>query len=1062
MIPPAALRYLPPAALALGALAFAWLLRFAVRRAGAHRRPILLAWMIAGALPALYVGLVWCGLLSDAYLRLARPWATLLALGGTSFIAIRLAGFASSATRQAPWRARLMDLLTAGAAFMAAMAAAGPELGRPLDRLTILIAVDRSRSVDLVPNAERRIKQELAVAELGMREDDRIATIAFAADAATEDPPRPRSQLGAPQRAALGRDGTDLAAGIRRALAEVPSDSAARVVLLTDGVATRGDTMAAAAAALAADLPIDVVPLEQRLVPDIRVVALRAPGRADEGEALDLRLVTSSPAPAQIEIRLRRDGELIARADAAISAGEDVLRLREEAPGPGLHRYDVEITAKDPRLDEAAEDNAGSAFVRVRGPAAALVLEGDAGQGAFIARSLEGAAFRVDQGNTTSVPPDLGGLAGYDVVILSDVRASDLSPGQIEALASYVRDLGGGLVLMGGDRSMGPGGYSKTALEEVSPVSFDLKQERRRGSLAEVIGIDISGSMAASAGKHTKLELANEAAARSAALLGPGDMLGVAHVDTAVLWSVPLAFVTDKAAIEKAICGVGPGGGGIIVDITLDAAYAALDKAKVNLKHTLLFADGADAENMAGCRTKVEAALHRGITTSVVALGNGDDVPELEVLSRIGNGRFYLIEDAGRLPAVFAQETILAARSAIVEKDFAVAQGVPSPVTAGVDFGDAPALKGYVVTIPKPRATVHLRGPEGDPILATWPAGVGRAAAFTSDLKARWGVHWTRWPGAARMIAQVARDVTRKAEDPRVRLEADASGGEFHVRATVVGDDGRAQSFRRLIVHIAGPDGFARELALEASGAGAYAAALPLSRPGTYIAVARDELTGDAVGTTGAVMTAGEELRPTGSDLGLLARITELTGGKKRDTLAGIFADRASKRFSYKDATPPLILLAAFALLLAVAARRLALPEAVTGWPARAWAALRPGRPAAEGRAGAGAGPAQAEATMDALLAARERGKTERAAGTQGAQPQAQGPYRGGVGQPQQAPYHDGVAPRQPAPAQQPVAIQHRAPAAASPPGREASGPSSQGRPLTAAEKILARRRGRT
>ena len=102
---------------------------------------------------------------------------------------------------------------------------------------------------------------------------------------------------------------------------------------------------------------------------------------------------------------------------------------------------------------------------------------------------------------------------------------------------------------------MGPGGYSKTPVEEVSPVSFDLKQERRRASLAEVIGIDISGSMAAMVGGHTKLELANEAASRSAALLGPGDMLGVLHVDTTVNWSVPLqpvagAFCSGSSPLE--------------------------------------------------------------------------------------------------------------------------------------------------------------------------------------------------------------------------------------------------------------------------------------------------------------------------------------------------------------------------------------------------------------------------------------------------------------------------------------------------------------------------------
>src|SRR6185436_13261022 len=108
------------------------------------------------------------------------------------------------------------------------------------------------------------------------------------------------------------------------------------------------------------------------------------------------------------------------------------------------------------------------------------------------------------------------------------------------------------------------------------------------------------------------------------------------------------------------------------------------------------------------------------ITTSVIALGNGSDVPELEQLSRLGKGRFYLIEDATRLPAVFAQETILAARSAIVERDFRVTRAAPSSILQGVGVDEAPALRGYVVTIPKPRASVVLGGPEGDPVLAVW------------------------------------------------------------------------------------------------------------------------------------------------------------------------------------------------------------------------------------------------------------------------------------------------------------------------------------------------------
>jgi uncharacterized membrane protein len=562
-------------------------------------------------------------------------------------------------------------------------------------------------------------------------------------------------------------------------------------------------------------------------------------------------------------------------------------------------------------------------------------------------------------------------MASYDLVVLGDIPAPDLAPVQLEALASYVRDLGGGLLLTGGDRSLGPGGYSHTPIEEISPVSFDLKQERRRASLAEVIGIDISGSMAMTVGGHTKLELANEGAVQSSALLGPGDHLGVEHVDTAVNWSVPLAPVADKKAIERAIRAVSPGGGGIFVDVTLRDAYVALAKAPVNLKHVLLFADGADAENItAEVQAQVSDALRRGISTSVVALGQGSDVPALEEISRRGGGRFYIVEDAARLPAVFTQETILASRSAIVEEPFRVALGAGSPVTAGVDFGRAPPLGGYVVTIPKSRASVMLTGPEQDPVLAHWPVGVGRAATFTSDLKDRWGAEWTRWEGAARLVAQLGRDLSRLEDDANVRLSAEAAAGQLALRADVTDDDGHTQSFRRLKVVVSGPAGYRREVPLEAVGPGAYGISLPLDRPGAYVAVALDEMSGKPVATTGAVLTAAEELRATGTDFALLGQIAELTGGKRRDTLAGIFADRAGRRFAYTDLTSLLLVIAAAALLLAVASRRLALPEAVERWVRNlaGWRERRALRLAAAGATTTG----DSTATLAALLRSKE------------------------------------------------------------------------------------------
>ena len=195
---------------------------------------------------------------------------------------------------------------------------------------------------------------------------------------------------------------------------------------------------------------------------------------------------------------------------------------------------------------------------------------------------------------------------------------------------------------------------------------------------------------------------------------------------------------------------------------------------------------------------------------------------------------------------------------------------------------------------------------------------------------------------------QLGRDLARKADDPRVRLEADTSGGELHVRGDVVGDDGRAQTFRRLVLHVAGPDGFGRDLSLDAVGAGRYGATLPLSRPGTYVAAVKDEVTGEPVGTTGAVLTGGEELRPTGSDAALLERIAVLTGGRVRDTLAGLFDDRAARRFAYRSLVPALLIFSAIAMLLAVAARRIGVSDTLMALVGRvsAWRAAAANREA--------------------------------------------------------------------------------------------------------------------
>jgi Ca-activated chloride channel homolog len=990
----------------------------------------LLVWLLRAAalLPAAVFALEWVSV-PVPYARLTRPVMALPLGLLLLWVISRLPRFTRGRSRG---RALSMAALTGVAAIACAWAVVGIELGAKLDRLTVIVAIDRSRSMDLVPAAQARIEQEIRAAEQGMRPGDRIATLAFASEAMVEDPLREREHPPAPQRAELGRDGTDLGLAIRRALSEVPPDSAARIVLLSDGVSTRGDALGEAALAATAGVRIDAVPLDQRELRDVRVVAVSTGARASEGEALDLRIVTSSSESAEVEVRVYRDGQLIRRGDVTIAAGEDVVHLREVASEPGLHRYDVELSAKRPEQDEATEDNRGSAFVKVVGEASALVLERDRALAAPLARALTNAAFRVRTGDATQVPADAAAFAQFDLVVLSDISAVDLTPEQIAALASYVRDLGGGLLLMGGDRSLGPGGYGKTPLEEISPVSFDVKQERRRASLAEVIVVDYSGSMAASVGSRTKLDLANEAAVRSLELLGEGDRLGVMHVDTTVRWTVPLGEITDREKMSRAIRAVSVGGGGIYVDLSLQTGYAALARESVQLKHLLLFADGADAEERSRAFGLVRDAKARGITTSVVALGKGPDVPDLERMSKLGDGRFYLIEDATRLPAVFAQETVLAARSSINEVTFRPSVVTQSPPLRGVDFSQAPPLTGYVVSIAKGRAQVLLAGPEGDPLLATWSVGVGRSAAFTSDFKDRWGRAWTGWDGGQRLFGQLARDVARRADNPRVRLEVDGSAGELKLRASVTDERGRSDSLRRFMAKVTAPDGSSTSVPLTAVGAGLYGATVATARPGAYVASLVDEETQSLEATAGAVLNFGDELRPTGTDRGLLRRIAEQSGGKLRDTMAGIFLDRDAERFAYTSLSGLLICLGACGLLLAVAARRLTVPEVLE----RFWTERQ--RPHPEPPAALDAPSHASDAGMLGRLRSRK------------AQSAARAPAQSMPRFSRPPPPPLGVPPRPAAPASTAQPAQH-------------SEGSTDGAPrqLTAAEILLARRRGR-
>src|SRR5262249_40144110 len=195
------------------------------------------------------------------------------------------------------------------------------------------------------------------------------------------------------------------------------------------------------------------------------------------------------------------------------------------------------------------------------------------------------------------------------------IPATDLTQRQMEVARTYVQDLGGGLVMLGGDQSFGLGGYYKTTLEEILPVRSDFEKEKEKPSLAMVLVIDKSGSMGG-----TKMELAKDAAKGAVELLGPNDKVGVIAFEGETYWVSEVQPAGNKSYIMDKISSIEAGGGTVMAP-AMEAAFEALRDTVAKLKHVIILTDGISApgpfeeiaQNMAQAR----------ITCSTVGISYG-------------------------------------------------------------------------------------------------------------------------------------------------------------------------------------------------------------------------------------------------------------------------------------------------------------------------------------------------------------------------------------------------------------------------------------------------------
>jgi Mg-chelatase subunit ChlD len=875
-------------------------------------------------------------------MRFAFPLALLLL-----FVLIPVVGIGWPARGLTHRRETISLILRVGIILCLIFSLAGMEIVRAGRELAVIFLVDVSDSMPEVAIQDAMQFVRDAVAEMPQDGSAQAGVIVFGAEALVERPLSASPVIG-PITSIPQTNFTDIGKAIHLGLALYPSGSARRMVILSDGLDTSSIEDSASfqeAARLAAGSGVELIVRPFVVDPgsEVLVSGVSAPSQIRQGERFDLSISLEATEPVETTVRVLAGERVIYETMYALQRGRQSFSLPLTAEEPGFTPYQVQI---EPEEDSYYQNNQAAAYTYVTGPPRLLLVAPEPGEKignqrerpdefTALTRALEAGEFLVDTVPPGALPANLVELANYEALILVDVPARQLTQRQMLAVQSYVRDLGGGLVAVGGPTSYGVGGWYQTPLEDTLPVEMQIKDEQRQTSVAMVFIIDRSGSMSSTSGGVSKLDLAKEAAARSVELLSPLDRVGVIAFDSAAAWTVPMTDLSNPGEVVNAIGSIRTGGGTDIL-AGLQAMAEILPDEPSTVKHVILLTDGgANPEGIPELVSSMQ--VEYGITLTAVGVGS-DAAPFLEQIAELGGGRYHFTAEPASIPSIFTEETTLATRAYIVEGTFYPQLETPSPILAGIQ--EIPPLHGYVSASSKAAAQTILVSEQGDPILATWQYGLGRAVAFTSDASGGWGKDWVRWEHfpdfwsqaagfSARQVAQSGLEVRVLEHGKQARVEVDAldlSGSSSNgPRGTYLND-------YQMVADLVGPDGEVSQFTLSQTAPGRYEGSFNPSEQGAYlIRISAQSPDGEETltETAGWVLSYSPEYRRLGSDPDQLLRVAAQAGGKVASADPGeVFMQDLPAPTTSRPVWPWLLALATLALPLDIAARRLLLTKA--------------------------------------------------------------------------------------------------------------------------------------
>ena len=683
-----------------------------------------------------------------------------------------------------------------------------------------------------------------------------------------------------------GGRSTDLEAAIREALGAMPPGRVPRLVLISDGKENRGSVARGGWQARELGIPIDTYALSGKSRPALHLDSVTMPTIAYSGDKFPIDLMVSSPRDAPGSVEISAEGKSLGSNRVDISQGTNQLRVHANLSASGA--IEVSGVVKAPGLGEVEFARA----ITLRRPKILYVSDDPAPAEKHFTEMLTSSQFDVDRVASLGTID----LRGYQMVVLNNTNLEAIPLERKSALEDFVKQ-GGGLLVIGGERNIYVDHKGvEDALGRALPA--DLAPPRSPEGTCVVLIIDKSSSM-----EGRKIELARLAAIGVIENLRPIDSVGVLIFDNSFQWAVPIRRAEDRSLIKRLIAGIMPDGGTQIAP-ALNESFRRILGVHATYKHIVLLTDGISEEG--DSLSLAREATEERVTISTVGLGQDVNRAYLEKVAALARGKSYFLTDPSGLEQILLRDVMEHTGSTAIEKPVYPVVLKKAEILEGVGIEQAPPLHGYVRFIPKPSAETLLSIERRDPLFTRWQYGLGRAAVFTSDAKARWASQWVSWKGYDRFWGNVFREVVAHTEQGDANVQFDSANGELVVDYRLsrrIDEPAKTPS-----IFVFGPEGFQRPVEVRKVADGSYRGRVEIgNRHGLFRVRPLEE--SHAFPETG-IYREEEELSEFGSNELLLRQIAQFTGGRFQPAAADIFDPGGRSQPSTMNLWPMLLALA--------------------------------------------------------------------------------------------------------------------------------------------------------